>query len=248
MNTNELLRKLLDVGFSKNEALFYVTATTLGTFTLAEIARDSKVKRTTCYSVAESLQKKGYVVVTPDSKTVRYAVIDPRIVFEKLHASLAQFHAIVPILTTLKSGKKQPPKVEVYYGIEGVKTIHNLVVLDKPKLVETMINVDYVTKQISADIGKKWISELDKHGIQLRSLRPQGMADTTSYSPKKQKGREVRFLPQGYCPDSMLFIWVSKIAFMSTQKEGVSFVVQSPEFLDMIKMFYEIVWGVSVKL
>ena len=63
MGKNNLVEILKEIGLSEHESAVYFTMVSLGPSPILKIARASGVKRTTIYSVIDSLKEKGLVRV-----------------------------------------------------------------------------------------------------------------------------------------------------------------------------------------
>jgi sugar-specific transcriptional regulator TrmB len=63
MNKNQLIKTLSSFGLSKNDALVYVAGLSLGPSTILKLSKEAGIKRTTTYSVVESLKQKGLIFV-----------------------------------------------------------------------------------------------------------------------------------------------------------------------------------------
>ena len=61
MKNKKLLQILIDLGLSENEASVYLAALSLGPTTILKIAKTAEMKRTTIYSVIDSLKKRGLI-------------------------------------------------------------------------------------------------------------------------------------------------------------------------------------------
>ncbi len=68
---------LIQFGFTEFEAELYIALLTLGQGTIDECVKIANVKRTTAYSIAKDLLRKGLIIELP-YKPVRYRVLPPR--------------------------------------------------------------------------------------------------------------------------------------------------------------------------
>ncbi len=77
MNNPALLETLVEMGLDAKAAVLYLSL--LGTTRLgvAELARDSGIKRATCYEHLEQLLQKGFVTRVPIGKRTYYSAVSP---------------------------------------------------------------------------------------------------------------------------------------------------------------------------
>ena len=57
-----MIKSLIEIGLSEKEATLYVASLELGSSTVLELAKTSKLKRTTIYSLIDSLIEKGLMI------------------------------------------------------------------------------------------------------------------------------------------------------------------------------------------
>ena len=78
----DVIDKLMGFGFTKTEAIVYVTLLKFGKMNGYKMAKELNISRSNVYQTLESLYKKGYVFMTPgDSK--EYEAKDPDILFKE---------------------------------------------------------------------------------------------------------------------------------------------------------------------
>lgn len=61
MKTNKLFTTLTNLGLTEKEAKVYLANLALGPTTILQITRGAELKRTTVYSIIESLKQKGLI-------------------------------------------------------------------------------------------------------------------------------------------------------------------------------------------
>src|ERR1700752_4994326 len=86
MKNEKLVETLKELGLADHEAKVYFGALSLGPGTILRIADASEVKRTTVYSVIESLKQKGLINVEINGLKKLYTAAAP----EKLESILVQ--------------------------------------------------------------------------------------------------------------------------------------------------------------
>ncbi len=83
MVSTKLADALKTIGLNKYERNLWLALLSRGSSTAGELADISKVPRSRCYDVLESLAFKGFIIVQP-SKPLRYVAIPPREALEKV--------------------------------------------------------------------------------------------------------------------------------------------------------------------
>lgn len=104
-------------------------------------------------------------------------------------------------------------------------------------------------------LGPEYLEELNekriKRNIFLRAIWPEDKKlDTKKYPYLKGDEdhlRELRFAPKGMTWDMGYWMYEDKVAFLSSEKEGFGFVVQSKDFSHLMKIQFEEMWKISGK-
>ena len=82
MKDNELLKALMSMDLSENEAKCYLALFKMDSLTASETSKISKVPRQNAYKALDKLQSKGLAIIMPESIN-RYRVSDPSFFKEK---------------------------------------------------------------------------------------------------------------------------------------------------------------------
>ena len=59
--------------------------------------------------------------------------------------------------------------------------------------------------------------------------------------------RDLRFAPEGMTWNMGYWLYEDKVAFLSSEKEGFGFVVQSKDFANLMKLQFEEIWKISTE-
>lgn len=101
-NIIPLFQKL---GISEKETIAYLACLRFDTASILDIARETQLKRPTCYVVLEELNKKQLVTITKSDKGIRYRAVPPEYLLfhvEQLQRDLKQ---VLPYFTSLQKEK-----------------------------------------------------------------------------------------------------------------------------------------------
>src|SRR5438128_1840655 len=118
---NKIIEKL---GLSEKEAKVYMAGLKLGETSITDLARASFLKRSTTHLAAQHLIMLGLFSETLKGKRRIIAPVHPRRLLEiaRLHAN--QIEDNLSELTALYNLPKEKPKIRVFEGIEGVRTVY----------------------------------------------------------------------------------------------------------------------------
>lgn len=115
------------LGLSRQEAIVYLSALKLGLAKASDIAQKSKVKREACYYILKLLHEKGFISEVINSGVKHYSAVEPRsilsLIEEEKREKKEALEEVLPELESLQKIALTRPKIEVYEGVGGFKTI-----------------------------------------------------------------------------------------------------------------------------
>lgn len=123
-----MIKKFLeDIGLSEKEAEVYTKLLTMESSSVIDLAKITKINRTTIYPVLESLIKKGLVDEVTIDKKVKYQAEPPERLESyiqnektKLEEQSKLLNDVIPRLKSLGLQEGERPIVKVYDGREGI--------------------------------------------------------------------------------------------------------------------------------
>jgi len=119
----DLQEGLNKIGLSDGETKVYLGLLKLGSTTVAKITKEVNIHRTTVYDFLEKLIVKGLVNYVIKGGVKHYKATHPNKLFDLVKEKENVVSTILPDLKKLADFSKDKLSVEVYEGIEGVKTL-----------------------------------------------------------------------------------------------------------------------------
>lgn len=117
-------------GLSEREARVYITALTLGSASIQEIAHASQITRTTVYNLIESLVEQGLVSSLERDGKKLYSAEPPEVIVQLLRAKsdellrrLEAVEDLLPELMALEKTVQHRPRMYMYEGKEGIRQL-----------------------------------------------------------------------------------------------------------------------------
>lgn len=153
MPQNRLINTIKDLGLTENEAQVYYASLSLGPSTILKIARAADLKRTTVYSVVESLKKIGLINIQFKGIKQLFAAESPDKLESMLDIKRQELNNNLPELQSLYNLKGGESLIKYYEGLESVKTVYEQI------LKEVKPNDDY---RVISDTAK-WMSADPKY-------------------------------------------------------------------------------------
>jgi len=115
-----------EIGLSKQETNVYLAALKLGVAKASAIATKAQIKREAAYHILKVLEEKGFASETIQSGVKCYTAVNPQrileIIEEEKERKKSLITEILPELNSLQKSAIEPPKIEIYEGIAGIKS------------------------------------------------------------------------------------------------------------------------------
>lgn len=238
MKTQQLLQKL---GFSDNEIKVYLAALESGVASAQSIAQIAEVKRTTAYSVLNYLVNRGVVAKTKIKGKTRFVPEPPQRLLLLVKEMEEGIKSSLPELEAIYNKNEVKPRITFYEGVEGIKSVFEDSLRDKPEMLLMWLTDDYFTDLPGySDEYIKARVKLNMHG---RRIAPAG-----SIWARQNKKRDDQELSETIAvpPNLMtthieVMIYNSKVAFMNFgEKFGV--IIESKAIAEAMRQAYELSW------
>ena len=247
MTINEALEQ---IGLTKRESLIYLHLLKFGPSSPTQIAAETGIKRPNVYDVLKSLEKDGLIKYQLVSKKKLIAPEPAEKIEELISQKMNLAKSLVPVLKNLDQESSFQGKITFYQGKKAVQNLFNEAMNMKGNELLGLWPAKDMDKILDRKTVEKFITKRIKRKIKLRSLRD---ASKESFYAEEISEYGKQFTKAAYVPEKYKFslacqIYDDKVAFYSSKKESYAFVVESKEFYEVIKMFYENLWEHSGKL
>ena len=239
------------IGLSRQEAKVYINTLKLGIAKASEIAQKSDIKREASYYILKTLQEKGFISEVIKSGVKYYNAVQPKRILEIIEEEKQQktefIKEILPDLESLQKIALTRPKIEVYEGLAGLKTVLSLLIQNKNQTI-----FGYVPEKI--------IDLLPIFSLQFRKTRKENKifikvitekSKLTEELKKKDKEelREIKFndsIIKGM--DVAVYIQNESIIIIkANEKEQLGVYIKEENVAKLQKSIFEEVWKI-VKL
>ena len=165
----DIVDKLHQLGFKKNDAKVYITLLELGTSNPSEISKKTNIVRARIYDSLKRLHKAGFVKKQAVNRAPNYSAVNPNVVFSNIKSDFTKKIAITEQLPKIiKDQIELLPERGTWEikGIPKIKSYIEKVVTDAEKQILMLITPDYTKKT------EKWIYDLLKSSkLQAENIR-----------------------------------------------------------------------------
>src|SRR6185503_1448627 len=237
MEIKDVLNK---IGLNEKEAGIYLALLELGTASVQSIAQKAGLKRPTTYLILDDLQAKGLVSVVPQSKKALFTAESPEHLIGKLTKREELLKRFMPDLLALHNAKKEKPKVQLFYGKEGIERVYDSI-FKSPEVwfFATISDVFDVFPEMPKELMKKVVAKTIKvREILTKNEKDLVYAKTVPVSDQYQ----IRIVPENmkFLTDNALF--GDHVVFFSFRPQIFAVMITSKEVSQSLRTLYELAW------
>ena len=231
---------LKNLGFSGNEALVYLAALETGVAAAQDIAEKAMLKRTTVYSVLESLVDRGFIFKGQKEGKNRYVAESPENLVKIFDSYQRELMSSLPELLAMYNVKQVKPKILFFEGRPGIKKIYYDTIEEKPE--EILMWTTGEMFRMFPDFPGEYLNLRRQRGIKAKRISP---ADK-NWIKRKLKDKDdlsvTKLLPiEEYNIPVEINIYNNKVAFMSYYDE-VGLIVESKVIANAMRTIYKLFW------
>jgi len=244
-----LLAWLKEFGISEQRAELYLATLGKGQASAGELAKVVGLNRTAIYDNLRVLEAKGLLSSLHKGKQKIYVPLHPKELYKRVESQRKQLKDLLPDFMAEYAAASTQPFVQMFTGPLAAMQVYEdilattkeeYIYLSPPTLTSHMVN--------SGEM-KAWITRRVEKGIRARSLRVRGKDVPNVIEYNKQDGylRSIRYLPAQMDLKASLYIYENNIGVISTTKEGVAFIIHSPDLAYSLKQVFGFLWSIGMK-
>lgn len=243
MKNQQLIDILHDIGLTENEAEIYLTSLSLGPTTILKISKASQIRRTTVYSIIESLKKKGLMHIEPAGFKQLYVAESPERLDAIVENKKRSLEKLLPQFNALYNLKGGESTINYYEGLAAVKNIYETILKPLKPGDDYLVISDL---QKFFDMDRKYFEGfLEKRGKSSIKARLIG-TDSEQARYMKQFARnmnhEIKILP----PESKLSVDVmivpNKVTIFNLEEPISAISIENKSVVELHKETFEIMW------
>lgn len=244
------IEALKEFGLSEKEAKVYLCLLGLGEALASEIAKKTEIARQLIYDIFERLIELGLVsfVVKDNKKYFRSA--PPQQLTSILKEKQNAIQEVMPEFKKIQKSKEcKKPKIEVYEGIQGMKTVlGDILRTEKKELI--VYGSSKSSFEVIPIFMEQWHKKRIKQKLTVRIIY--NKTEETQKRVKEYKETlklmEVKYLPINVLSPTATLIYSNKIALMVWLKnEPYATLIESKELKNIYKEYFEMIWKIAKK-
>lgn len=234
--------ELKEAGLHPSESTVYLYLLENGLSTPPQIAKATKIARTNCYHIFQSLKEKGLIEEQTKGKRKVYLANDPESIARSLERKKEAINRLLPDLRALYTTQKNKPKIRFYDGLEQIKEIYRQTLSAKEVFgigsTEQLSNLD-------PNFFSSYLKDLQTRGVVFHDLLSHASKEKSG--PEMQsilKGLyELRYLPKEHhdFPTDIL-IWDNNVALITLEEPIFGTILTNPLLSKTFKIMFEVMW------
>jgi len=239
MNTENALTMY---GLSEKEAKSYLACLKLGMSSTQDIARETRLPRTTIYSILDSLIKQGLVTKINQGKIVKFSARDPQEIITKSKEKQRAIEKVAPQLKELYKTTDHRPKIKYYEGYEELERLHNEI-LSMPHLKSYDV-LSSTSQFLKFSFAKSFLDKRAEKNIKIRLIATNSPEIRTYKKTDKEYGIDIKIVPEKLFKNlsSFLYIFNKRVIFFGAH-DMIAVSIESKEIREPLKVMYDILWN-----
>lgn len=236
---------LIKAGLTENESKIYLLL--LENESIAcEIAKRTEISRPHVYDSINRLIEKGLVSYVIKNSKRYFKAANPKELVnyleeekDKISNKQKEITEALPSLLKIHKEKKSKTSVEVYEGIEGLKTVlmdivnfgHDFVAFGATHKFEKVLPV----------FSKIFVKRRQQKNVRAKIVVVEGE------QPIKTSLNEYRWIPKEYSLPSSTIIYGDKTATLLWSGEPLGIIIKSKEVADSYRSYFRLLWEIGKK-
>ncbi|MCB9798328.1 helix-turn-helix domain-containing protein [Candidatus Nomurabacteria bacterium] len=236
----DIYHELQSIGLHKSEIRVYLFLLENGLSTPPQVAKGTKIARTNCYNILESLEGKGLIETQKIGKRKAYLASDPEALLQNLETKKQSLQKVLPDLKALHVTQKNKPKITFYEGFDQVKNIYwQTLSAEEIFAIGSTKHLD----ELHGKFFKQFLSELKHKGIVLYDILTPESGKTIAHNTREAlKGLyDVDILPEKYKEISTdILIWDNNVALVALEEPIFGTVLTNPPLARTFKLLVKL--------
>ncbi len=243
MAQKRLLQTLTNIGLTEKEARVYLASLSQGPSTILKLAEATNLKRTTIYSVIESLKQKGLMSVELSGWKKRFTAMDPQALSLTLKQREQSFETVLPEFISLHNLKSDGGTFRYYEGIESVKAVYEGLLRDVAPGSDYLIISD-----IGAwlEVDEKWSADFRERRaatpVKMRLLTQDSEAARHYRKYAQNFNAQVKLLPEQTMLKTNAVIIPQRLVIHQMRPPVMAIVIENESIIQMQRQLFEIIW------
>lgn len=240
---NKIKEALVSYGLSQKEVDIYLFLLSNKDVPAYEIAKQTRIPRTTVYNLLESLESQKIISSWTKNNVKHFSAETPNRLKQIIKTKEEILLSIFPDILDMYEFDSMYPTSKLYQGKEGVKHVFEniLGIIKKKKLKRLYVFSDYLLTEQLPKFFAEWRKRKNETEAHTYLIVPHGTPVNENYTSNDH--RETRVMPESFPFEGSVDICGSHVAFFSFKKEEMyAITIDSPIIAGMLTKFFMYMW------
>lgn len=239
-----MLDKLMELGFSTNEAKVYLALVKLGSGTTSDITKESGVHRVNTYEIIDKLVNKGLVSSLKKGAKTIYSVGDPNNLLRFVQQKEEIAKQLVPELHGLYNIKKQQEEVFYFTGPEGVIAAYYMMLDEKSPVIYGMGVTGLLRKSLKHR-HERFNADRLAQNVKVKALYYESVR--AEKEKIQEKLFEVRYLPDSFKTPATVDICGTVVLILIATDTVRAIAIRNKQVAEAYKNYFDFMWKFAKK-
>lgn len=231
-----------NLGLSKPAVAIYLAALELGEATVQEIARKSKVKRTSIYNFLDQLKDRQLIVETKKGKRSLFSAVNPQQLVEIGKVRLRQLEHFIPQLLAINNRSHKKPRVTFHEGIAGIKEVYNDMLEQKIPII-CLSDQKHMWPTLGREYCEYFPAERARRGIPLRMIAADTAENREYAKNDKHLIRETKFISAESDLRTEISVYGNKLILASFRSSPpFSVLIEDRDIAETMRITWKELW------
>src|SRR3989338_5529247 len=232
---------LKDFGLTEKEIKIYLSLLRKGQITVNEIAVSAGLNRTSTYDILQSFVEKGIASHVIKAGVKYFEAVDSQELVDILEYKKEKLNNVMTELHTIKKSVTEKPKVEMFEGKEGIKSMMDDIIRTKQPVVA--ISSKYPISDLIGFYMPQFVKNRLKNKIPIKLLSSVKRRYEAWKPNDRKEMRETKFSPKTKDMPNAIYTYGNKVAIFNTRPDApMGVLIENKDFADSMRIVFDIVW------
>ena len=242
-NPTKTIETLESFGLTANESVVYLAMLSLGPATILAISKASEIKRTTVYSILESLNRKGLSRTDINGFKKLYVAEHPKKLESILESRKIELIGLLPQLEGLYNLQNGESFIKYYEGAESIKNVHYELLDSLQHNDEFLVIGDPDNwEKVNHSFATKFIERRNKTKLRIRMLLTDSELARKYKQFEQNFQEEIKFLPADSKLDTNLVITPRRILIQQMFQPIIVISIENSSVITMHRELFNVMW------
>lgn len=152
---------------------------------------------------------------------------------------------VLPEIVALRRTEKTRPRVALFEGIEGVKTVFEDTLTTREPFLRGILSMADLYKMPGKDYVNDYTQRRIETGVALRVIRSEATEVEKVWQTSAKDQRTLHLAPAGMTFPMTMYIYDGKVGIVGTERERFGMIITSQDLYANMKNFFDVLWQVT---